>query len=294
MEKIGFIGLGIMGKPMAGHLLKAGCELMVYDVVKAPCDELVAAGAKFAEPAQMGGECGVIFLSLPRGSISKDVLFGDKGVVTTAKPGLLVVDTSSVSPDESVFCAEGLEKHGIGFLDCPVSGGEPGAINATLAFMAGGKEDDFQKALPYFNMMGNSAELIGGPGCGSITKLANQIIVNMGIAAVAEAMVLAAKAGANPEKVYKAIRGGLAGSNVLDAKAPMMYNRDFKPGGKISINHKDIYNVISAAHAYDVPVPLSSQLFEIFQSLKVSGNMDDDHSALVKYFERLAGVEVKK
>lgn len=153
--------------------------------------------------------------------------------------------------------------------------GNPGAVSGTLAIMAGGDQDAFDRLIPYFEIMGSSALLIGGSGSGSITKLANQVIVNMNIAAVSEAFVLASKAGADPSKVYKAIRGGLAGSAVLDAKMPMILERNFKPGGKISINHKDIKNVVETAHEIDVPVPFTSQLFEVFQALKVSGHMND-------------------
>ena len=183
---------------------------------------------------------------------------------------------------------------GVGFVDAPVSGGEPGAVAGTLAFMAGGEEKDFDALKPYFTIMGSSALLVGAPGSGSVTKLANQVIVNNTIAVVSEAFVLAVKAGADPVKVYEAIRGGLAGSAVLDAKLPMMVERNFKPGGKISINHKDIKNVINTAHELDVPVPYSAQLFEILQSLKVHGHMEDDHSGIVQYFEGLADVIVKK
>ena len=159
--------------------------------------------------------------------------------------------------------------------------------------MCGGDEADYDRLTPYFEIMGATSVLIGPSGSGSVTKLANQIIVNMGIAAVSEAMVLATKAGTDPMKGYRALRGGLAGSAVLDAKAPMICARNFKPGGKISINHKDIKNVLNTAHELDVPLPLTAQLFEVMQALKVSGHMDDDHAGIVQYFESLAGVTVK-
>jgi 2-hydroxy-3-oxopropionate reductase len=294
MSHLGFIGLGIMGKPMASHLVKAGYRLLVNDINKEAEAALTALGAEAASPAEIGGSCDIIFTILPNGAIVQEVLFGDGGVCSQPKSGSLVIDMSSVTPTDSAICAEKLSAYGIGFLDCPVSGGEPGAINATLAFMCGGSQEDFDRAKPYFEVMGSSAVLIGGTGSGSVTKLANQIIVNMTIAAVSEALVLASKAGADPEKVSKAIRGGLAGSAVLDAKAPMMIARNFKPGGKMSINHKDIKNVVETAHALDVPIPMTSQLYEILQSLKIAGYVDDDHSSIVRYFERLAGIEVGK
>lgn len=290
---IGFIGLGIMGKPMAKNLLKAGYPLMVSDINRLAVDELVLCGAQAGSYRQIGSCCDVIFTILPNGSIVKEVLFGAEGVIHTLTSGKLVCDMSSVTVDDSKYCYEVLKKIGVGFVDAPVSGGEPGAIAGTLAIMCGGDEDDFHALIPYFEVMGSSYTLVGDSGSGSITKLANQIIVNLNIAAVSEALVLASKAGADPMKVFQAIRSGLAGSAVLDAKAPMMCARNFKPGGKISINHKDIKNVIDTAHQLDVPIPMSSQLFEVMQALKVSGHMNDDHSGIVQYFEALAGVEVK-
>lgn len=293
MDQIGVVGLGIMGKPMAKNLLAKGCSVAIPSSSKAAA-ELVELGASAMDQKNIGRECAVIFMSLPNGDICKDVLFGENGVASEIRPGTLVVDTSSITPAQAQYCAEKLREKGVGYLDCPVSGGEPGAINGTLAFMAGGSSEDFERAYPYFMMMGTSAILIGDVGSGCITKLANQVIVNLTIAAVSEAMVLATKAGADPEKVYMAIRGGLAGSAVLDAKVPMMLERNFIPGGKISINHKDIKNVIETAHIIDAPVPMSAQLFEIMQVLKVHGHMNDDHSGIVQYFEELADIKVKK
>lgn len=292
--KAGFIGLGIMGKPMAKNLVQAGCELYVSDLNQAAVDELVKMGAKTGDYATMGSQCDVIMTILPNGAIVQSVLFGENGLAQHLKPGSVVCDMSSVTPTESCECAKKLEELGIGFVDAPVSGGEPKAIDGTLAFMAGGKEEDYEKMVPYFDIMGASALLIGGSGSGSVTKLTNQVIVNLTIAAISEAFVLCTKAGADPEKVYQAIRGGLAGSVVMDAKVPKILERDFAPGGKISINHKDIKNVMATAHQIDVPMPLTSQLFEIMQNLKITGHFGDDHCGIVQYFEQLAGVEVKK
>ncbi len=293
MEQIGFIGLGIMGLPMAKRLLEAGYQLLVNDVSQERVEILTRLGARSAACSQIGQECGLVFTILPNGGIVQRVLFAPDGVAGSLAPGSLVVDMSSVTPGDSKICAEKLGTLGCRFLDSPVSGGEPGAVNGTLAFMVGGDSADFERAKPCFEVMGASATLVGPVGSGSVTKLANQIIVNMGIAAVSEAMVLATRAGADPGRVFQAIRGGLAGSAVLEAKAPMMLRRDFKPGGKISINHKDVKNVIATAHELDVPLPLTAQLFEIMQALKVGGHMDEDHSGIVQYFERLAGVVVE-
>lgn len=292
--KTGFIGLGIMGRPMAKNLLKAGVELMVSDLNQEAVADVVAAGAEEGTYAQIGEACSVIFIMVPSGDITKSILFGENGVASTVKAGTVVCDMSSVTPVESKECFERLKEQGVGFVDAPVSGGEPGAVNGTLAIMAGGEEKDFEALTKYFDIMGSSALLIGGSGSGSVTKLANQIIVNNTIAVVSEAFVLAVKAGADPVKVYKAIRGGLAGSAVLDAKIPMIVERNFKPGGPIRINHKDIKNVVNTAHAIDVPIPYTAQLFEILQTLKIHGHMGDDHGGIVQYFEKLADVEVKK
>ena len=231
---------------------------------------------------------------VPSGANSKSILFDEDGVASTIKEGTVVCDMSSVTPVESKECYEGLEDKGVGFVDAPVSGGEPGAVAGTLAIMAGGDQEDFDAMKEYFDILGSSALLIGGSGSGSVTKLANQVIVNNTIAVVTEAFVLATKAGADPEKVYHAIRGGLAGSAVLDAKIPMIIERNFKPGGPIRINHKDIKNVVNTAHSIDVPIPYTAQLYEILQTLKIHGHMNDDHGGIVQYFEKLADVEVKK
>lgn len=294
MKKAGFIGLGIMGKPMAKNLLKAGVGLRVYDLNDSAVEELVQEGAEKASPAEIGESCDVIFTILPNGPIVQSVLFGEGGVAHNLKEGAIVCDMSSVTPIESRFCYDKLKEKGAGFVDAPVSGGEPGAVNGTLAFMAGGDQAAFDALKPYFDIMGSSAILVGPAGSGSVTKLANQMIVNLTIAAVSEAFTLAAKAGADPQKVYQAIRGGLAGSAVLDAKIPMILDRDFRPGGKISINHKDIKNVLATAHAIDSPAMLSALLFEIMQALKAAGHMEDDHGGIVQFFEGLAGVKVAK
>ena len=292
--KVGFIGLGIMGRPMAKNMLKAGVELLVADLNKEAVADVVAAGAEEASYAEIGERCERIIIMVPSGEITKSILFGEGGVASTVKAGTVICDMSSVTPVESQDCYQALKEKGVGFVDAPVSGGEPGAIAGTLAIMAGGDAKDFNEMKEYFDILGSSALLIGGSGSGSVTKLANQVIVNNTIAVVSEAFVLAAKAGADPQKVYEAIRGGLAGSAVLDAKIPMIVERNFKPGGPIRINHKDIKNVVNTAHSIDVPIPYTAQLYEILQTLKIHGHMNDDHGGIVQYFEKLADVEVKK
>jgi 2-hydroxy-3-oxopropionate reductase len=274
--------------------MQAGCDLTVYDINPAVTAEFQRAGAAVASPAQIGSTCNLIFTMLPNGAIVADVLFGPGGVSSALTPGRLVVDMSSVTPVDAQTFAKNLAALQVDFMDAPVSGGEPKAIDGTLAFMVGGQPETFERMQPYFNIMGASALLVGPCGSGCIAKLANQIIVNLNITAVAEALVFATKAGVDPDKVYQAIRAGLAGSTVLDAKAPMMIGRNFKPGGKLSINLKDIKNVMATAHALDVPLPFTSQLLEVMQALKVDGHLEDDHSGIVQYFEKLAGVQVHK
>jgi len=292
-KKVGFIGLGIMGRPMSLNLLRSGTNLMVYDIDKDAVDFVVNNGAVAADLNEIGRSCDIVITILPNGEIVKDVLFCEDGLMANMSSSGLVIDMSSVTPFDSRYCADRLREKGIGFLDAPVSGGEPKAIDGTLAIMVGGGQEDFDVAKPYFEILGASAVLVGDNGSGSTAKLVNQIIVNGTIAVVSEAFVFCMKAKADPKTVYEAIRDGLAGSTVLDAKIPMILERNFKPGGKISINHKDISNVVATAHNIDCPIPLSANLFEILQALKVNGQMDDDHAAIVNYFERIAGVEVR-
>ena len=288
--KIGWIGLGIRGTPMARNLRRGGMELFVNDVSEAAVQRLTAEGARAASRAEIGAACEIIALMLPSGPISRDVIAGADGLVRHVRPGTLVIDFSSVTPEDSRFCQERLAEAGASFLDAPVSGGEEGAVNGSLAIMVGGAEVDFLRAEPVMKLLGSKATLVGPVGSGSVTKLANQVIVNLTIAAVSEALVLAKKSGAEPERVFEAIRTGLAGSRVLEDKAPRMIRGEFAPGGRISINHKDMKNVLAAAHAADVPVPLSAQLFEMMQALKVDGQFGEDHSAIVRYYEKLAGI----
>ena len=292
--KIGFIGLGIMGRPMVKNLLQAGAEVIVSDLNQEAVKDVVAAGGNEGSYAEIGTQCDKIIIMVPNGAITKAILFGENGVASTIQPGSIVCDMSSVTPVESRECYTKLKEIGVGFLDAPVSGGEPGAVAGTLAIMVGGEQAHFDAMKECFDILGSSALLIGDSGSGSVAKLVNQIIVNNTIAVVSEAFVFAAKAGVDCEKVYGAIRGGLAGSAVLDAKIPMILERNFKPGGPIRINHKDIKNVVETAHTMDVPIPYTAQLYEILQTLKLHGHMGDDHGGIVQYFEALADVKVVK
>jgi 2-hydroxy-3-oxopropionate reductase len=291
---IGLIGLGIMGKPMARNLIKAGHRLVVYDIVPQAVDEIMSEGAEGGRSAkEVAEKCELVITMVPNSPHVKAAIFGENGVAEGIKPGSLVVDMSSIDPGVSREVGKGLKEKGVRFLDAPVSGGEPKAIDGTLAIMVGGDQKDFDEAKPYFDAMG-SAVLCGDIGAGQVTKLANQIVVALNIAAVGEALVLAAKSGVDPYLVYKAIRGGLAGSTVMDAKAPMMMDRNFKPGFRISLHIKDLQNALSAGENTGTPLPLTAMAMQMMQAIKIDGHLEADHSALVHYFEKLANVEVHR
>lgn len=292
---IGFIGLGIMGKPMAKNLLKAGNSLVVYDVVAAPLAELVEAGAKAGtSPKDVAAQCEIVITMLPNSPHVKAAVLGENGVIEGAKPGTIVVDMSSIAPLASREIAEALAKKGIEMLDAPVSGGEPKAIDGTLSVMVGGKQAVFDKVKDLLAKMAGSVVLCGDIGAGNVTKLANQVIVALNIAAMSEAFVLATKAGVDPEKVFDAIKGGLAGSTVLNAKAPMVLAGNYKPGFRIELHIKDLQNALDTAHGTGTPVPLTSQVMEFMQAMKVDGKAAEDHGGLIQFYEKLAGVKVRK
>ncbi len=293
--KIGFIGLGIMGKPMAKNLLKAGHKLVAYDVASAPLKEVVAAGAEEGKsPADVASKTDVIITMLPNSPHVKEVLLGKDGVIEAAKKGSLVVDMSSIAPLAAREVAAALARKGIDMLDAPVSGGEPKAMDGTLAIMVGGRQEVFDKAKDILLKMGSSAVLCGDIGAGNVTKLANQVVVALNIAAMSEAYVLATKAGVDPEKVFNAIKGGLAGSTVLNAKSPMVLEGNYKPGFRIELHIKDLQNALDTAHEIGVPIPLTGQVMEIMQALKVDGKQKDDHGGVIQFYEKLAGVKVRK
>jgi 2-hydroxy-3-oxopropionate reductase len=293
--KIGFIGLGIMGKPMALNLLKAGYELVVYDIVAAPLAEVVKAGAVAGtSPKDVAARTGIVITMLPNSPHVKEAILGKDGVADGIKPGSIVVDMSSIAPRVSQDVAAELVKKGVEMLDAPVSGGEPKAIDGTLAIMVGGKQPVFEQVKDLLLKMGASAVLCGDIGAGNVTKLANQVIVALNIAAMSEAYVLATKAGVDPEKVFNAIKGGLAGSTVLNAKSPMVLEGNYKAGFRIELHIKDLQNALDTAHDLGVPIPLTSQVMEIMQALKVDGKQKNDHSGIIQFYEKLAGINVRK
>jgi 2-hydroxy-3-oxopropionate reductase len=294
-RRLGFIGLGVMGKPMCLNLIQAGYSLMVYDINSEPVEELVQTGATAgSSPSAVGSACDVIFTMLPDSSHVEAVINGKEGILEGIKPGSTIVDMSSIAPQMAQKLYALAKEKGVAMLDAPVSGGEPKAIDGTLSIMIGGDEKDFESIEDLLLVMGASAFLMGEIGSGNVCKLANQIMVAVHLSAMSEAMVFAEKAGVDAEKVYEAIRGGLAGSTVLDAKMPLILDRNFKPGGPIRMHTKDLVNVRDFAMEIDAPIPLTVQVMEFMKALKADGKAEDDHGGLVQYHEKLAGVQVKR
>jgi 2-hydroxy-3-oxopropionate reductase len=245
-------------------------------------------------PDRIGQRCRLIFTMLPDSPQVEEVIGGSEGILQSAVPGTLIVDMSSIAPGTAVRLSEMAALKGVRMLDAPVSGGEPKAVDGTLSIMVGGDEADFRLAEPFLLEMGSSVQHMGKIGSGNITKLANQIMVAIHLAAMSEAMVFAEKAGVDAEKVFHAIRGGLAGSQVLQAKMPLILDRNFKPGGPIRMHTKDLVNVRDTALESDAPIPLTVQVMEFMKVLKSDGKAEDDHGGLIQYYEKLAGLEVKR
>ncbi len=293
--KIGFIGLGIMGRPMSKNLLKSDYSLVVYDLNKEAVKEVVAAGAEEGLSSKdVAQRCEIVITMLPNSPHVKAAVLGENGVLEGAKKGSIIIDMSSIAPLASKEIAAAAFEKGVEMIDAPVSGGEPKAIDGTLSIMVGGKKEVFDKCYDILTKMGKSVILCGEIGAGNTTKLANQVIVALNIAAMSEALVLGTKAGVDPESIYKAIRGGLAGSTVLDAKAPMVMKGNFKPGFKIDLHIKDLANAIDTAREVGVPLPLTNIVMEILQALKIDGKGQNDHGGIIQFYEKLAKVEVRK
>ena len=295
MSNIGFIGLGIMGRPMAKNLLKAGHKLVVYDIVQASVDDVAASGAARGQScSDVASKSDIVITMLPDGPDVEAAMLGPAGVLEGARQGSIVVDMSSISPTVAQKVGAACAAKGVGFLDAPVSGGEPKAIDGTLAIMVGGESGVFETVKPVLEKMGSSVLLTGPVGAGNVTKLANQIMVACNIAAMGEALVLATRAGLDPEVVFNAVKGGLAGSTVLNAKAPMVIGRNFKPGFRIRLHQKDLRNALLAGESMKVPLPLTSMVQQMLITLMNEGKGDLDHSAIVNYIEKGAGVDVSK
>jgi 2-hydroxy-3-oxopropionate reductase len=280
---------------MAMNLIKADYSLTVYDIRQEAVKEVVAAGAKEGKSSKdVAAQSEVVITMLPNSPDVKKAVLGKNGVLEGAKVGMILIDMSSIAPMVSKEVAVEARKKGVEMLDAPVSGGEPKAKDGTLSIMVGGKKEVFEQVEEILKVMGASAVLVGDIGSGNVTKLANQIIVALNIAAMSEAMVLATKAGVDPEKVFQAIRGGLAGSNVLNAKVPLVLDGNFKPGFRIELHIKDLANALDTAHEIGVPVPLTSGVMEIMQALKVDGKAGNDHGGIIQFYEKLAKAEVRR
>ncbi len=291
--KIGFIGLGIMGKPMVKNIVKGGfTDVCVNGRHKDVLDELAELGITSGSYEEIGKSCDVVMTMLPNSPQVKEVMLGEGGVASYMKEGSIFIDMSSINPVASKEIAAELAKKGVDMIDAPVSGGEPKAIDGSLSFMVGGKEDLVEKYTPLLKTMGASVVRCGDVGAGNTTKLANQIIVACNIQALSEALTLAKKAGVDPNLVFAAIRGGLAGSTVMDAKAPMMLSGNDKPGFKIDLHIKDLNNALDCAHTVGAPVPMTAEVQEIMQWMHNNEGGNKDHSAIAQYYEFLTGMKL--
>jgi 2-hydroxy-3-oxopropionate reductase len=292
--KIGFIGLGIMGKPMAKNLLAAGHQLVVSSHSETAAAELAAAGATVADtPKQIAEQVELVITVLPNSPDVTAVALGPDGIIEGAHTGLIFVDMSSIAPLAAREISDALARKDVAMLDAPVSGGEPKAIDGSLSVMVGGDKAVFDAVKEVLGAMAASVVLVGEIGAGNTAKLANQVIVALNIAAVSEALVLAQKAGVSPEAVVTAIRGGLAGSTVLDAKAPMMMDHNFKPGFRIKLHIKDLVNALDTSHSVGASLPLTASVLGMLTALDTSGHGGDDHSGLVQYYEALGKTSVE-
>ena len=289
-QVIGFIGLGIMGRPMARNLLKAGYPLLVHSRSQGPVDEIVKAGAKAAaSPKDVAGQCDVLITMLPNSPDVELVALGPNGIIEGARRGLIFADMSTISPIVSQKIAKALEPKGVAMLDAPVSGGEKGAIDGALSIMVGGDKDVFERVLPIFQAMGKTITLLGPLGFGGFTKLANQIIVAVNLTALAEALTLGKKAGLDRDLLLTALAGGLAGSKCLEQKRANYVSNTYNPGFKVDLHYKDLGLIMESARALGVPLPATAVVQELFNALRVKGRGGLDHSGVITLLEDLAG-----
>lgn len=292
--KIGFIGLGIMGQPMAKNLLKAGHDLVVFDLNQSSVDALAAEGATVASsPKDVAQQVKLVITMVPNSPHVKAAVMGENGVLEGAAEGTILVDMSSIAPLASQEVAKACAEKGVKMLDAPVSGGEPKAIDGTLSIMVGGEQGVFDEVKDVLSAVGSSVVLCGDIGAGNTTKLANQVIVALNIAAVSEAFMLSTKAGVDPIRVFDAIKGGLAGSTVMNAKVPKITQGDFEPGFKVDLHIKDLKNALDTGHSVGAPLPFTAQALEILQYLTSHDCGQEDHCAMAKYYEVLTGMEIR-
>ncbi len=287
--RIGFIGLGIMGKPMAHKLMKAGHKLVVYNRSQAPVKELAADGATGADsPKAVASQSEVVITMLPDSPQVQEVMTGKEGVLAGAKAGTLVIDMSTISPVVTQEVAKVAQAQGVRMLDAPVSGGDVGARQGTLSIMVGGSAEDFEQARPIFEVLGKTVVHVGGTGAGQVVKACNQIVVALTIEAVSEALVLGSKAGVDPSVILKVLSGGLAANRVMEVRGPNFLQHNFQPGFKIALHHKDLGIALAAGREYGVPLPVTALVDQMLQALKLRGQGDQDHSAILTLIEDLA------
>ena len=293
-DTIGFIGLGIMGKPMAHNLLKAGFPVIVHNRHQEVTDEFVAAGAlPGARLRDIARSCDVLITMLPASPQVEEVLLGSGGAIEGAHAGLIVIDMSTISPVVTRTLSARLAANDIAMLDAPVSGGDKGASAGTLSIMVGGNEDTFKRCRPIFQALGKTIVHVGGSGAGQVVKACNQIVVALIIEAVSEALVLGSKAGVDPAKILQVLSGGLAANRVIELRGESMLAHDFTPGGRIRTHHKDLGIVLELGRMYGVSLPVTALVDQMFASLEIRGRGDLDHTALLSYLEDLAAYRVK-
>jgi len=293
MQKIGFIGLGIMGKPMAKNLLDANYSIVAFDVNQSALQEITDYGAKKATSCkEVASRCDILLTMLPNSPHVKKAVLDKDGVIEGTHKGQILIDMSSIAPLVTREIANELEKKGVDMLDAPVSGGQEKAKSGTLAIMVGGKKEVFQRCLPILEVLGKPF-LVGEIGAGQTTKLVNQVIVAINIAAVAEGLILGKKAGVNPEKIFHAIKNGLAGSQCLTDKAPRMFKGDFDPGFRLKLHLKDLTNALETSRELHAAMPLSAQLMEMIQVLIAEGYTEIDHGGLALFYEKINGISLK-
>lgn len=290
-DTVGFIGLGIMGKPMAENLIEAGYDLVAYNRTREKAEELEGATVA-GSPKEVAARSDVVITMLPDSPQVEEVLVGEDGVLEGVKDGALIVDMSTISPVVTEELAARAEEKGASMLDAPVSGGDVGAIEGTLSIMVGGSEEDFGRALPLFEVMGGTVTHVGPSGTGQVVKAANQIVVALTIEAVSEALVLGSKGGVAPEKILDVLGGGLAGNKVMEVKREKLLSHSFDPGFKVELHHKDLGIALAAGREYGVTLPVTAVVDQMLQDLIARGRGDRDHSALLTLVEESSGHEI--
>jgi 2-hydroxy-3-oxopropionate reductase len=293
-EKVGFIGLGIMGRPMARNLMEAGYELVLHNRSPEKAEELANEGNATASgsPREVAEACDIVITMLPDSPDVEAVVAGEGGVLEGIRDGALLVDMSTISPVVTEELSEKVREKGASMLDAPVSGGDVGAIEGALSIMVGGSEEDFERARPLFDVMGKVATHVGPIGAGQVVKACNQIVVALTIEAVSEALVLGSKGGVLPEKLVEALSGGLAGSAVMEAKKEKFFSHDFEPGFRIELHHKDLGIALAAGREYGVALPVTAIVDQMLEASKAKGRGDRDHSALLTLLEEAAQHEI--